>query len=238
MRGRANGYLKRLGALWFLSAALWACGIGIPRAGVPQCQLSLTLLMDASASIKAEQRDLIRKGTAWALTHPNVVPSLVGTPSQPANIMIRIVEFADRQQELVPWTMITSTFDLDAIASQLLTAEKAGVGSSTGTGLALLDARTAFRRVNCQRNVVDLLTDGENNTGPYPTIAHKEFQEDTDQINVLYVGDNYEAAAGTFKFGPMAFMIPVAGYEDVGRAMLRKLQLEVAQALSAIRRPA
>jgi hypothetical protein len=197
-------------------------GVRSTHGAVPQCQLSLTLLIDGSGSIEAKQRQLIREGTVWALMHPVLAPSLIGN-----GIIIRVAEFADRVNELVPPTMLASNGDLEAVAASLMAAPSLAIGSNTGIGSALQDARQAFSVLPCERNVVDVLTDGENTTGAPIQAAQMEYSEN-DQINVLFVGDDVELErAQRIQFGALAFTLPIAGFEDVGKGMLRKLSIEV-----------
>ena len=59
-----------------------------------------------------------------------------------------------------------------------------------------------------------------------------EFSERSDQVNVLWVEGNVSReTAEAIQFGPLSFLIPIAGFEDVGKGMLRKLQIEVSQNL-------
>jgi hypothetical protein len=202
-------------------------GVRYTHGAVPQCQLSLTLLIDSSGSINADQRQLIREGTVWALMHPTIEPSLVGN-----GIIIRVGEYGERTHEMVPPTMLASKGDLEAVAAALMAAPSPGLGSNTGTGTALLWAREGFRGLPCYRNVVDVLTDGDNNTGIAPQEAHMEYRE-SDQINVLFVGNEHELpAARRIQFGALAFTLPIAGFEDVGKGLLRKLSIEVSWGLA------
>jgi hypothetical protein len=207
-------------------------GVRYCHGAAPQCQLSLTLLSDASASIKPAQHKLIREGTAWALNHENLRYSLIPKNASDPRIMVRVIEYADQQDELVPFTMINTRADVEAIAAQVLTRPRSPtqvIGHSTGTGMALENARRGFLEVPCARNVVDVLFDGESNAGILTADVLKAYREETDQVNVLFLQGAYPiATAQRVQFGPLAFTVLVAGYEDVGRAMLRKLQMEVA----------
>jgi hypothetical protein len=123
--------------------------------------------------------------------------------------------------------MLASKGDVEAVAAALMAAPALGVGSNTGIGTALQDAAQAFSMLPCERNVVDVLTDGENTTGTPVQAAQAEYGE-SDQINVLFVGDDVEMErARRIQFGALAFTLPIAGLEDVGKGMLRKLSIEV-----------
>jgi hypothetical protein len=54
------------------------------------------------------------------------------------------------------------------------------------------------------------------------------------QVNGLVIGEAHVLAAfeRTTQFGASAFTIGVASYDDFGRAMLRKISLEVSMALT------
>jgi hypothetical protein len=95
-------------------------------------------------------------------------------------------------------------------------------------------ARLAFDMAHCRQNVLDILTDGQSNDGIPPVTAREEFREGIDQINFLYVGDRATqiAAMELLKFGQNAFVMPIAGFEQVGLAMMRKMVREVVMGLS------
>ncbi len=201
---------------------------GMARPTAPECQLALVLAMDASASIDLAEHRMIREGTAKALRHPAVVSAFAS-----GRVALRVIEYADRPAELVPWTMIGGAVDLDIIASTLTEAPRAG-GGNTGMGTAMLNARQSFDALPCGQNVLDILADGESNTGTKPETARADFREGTDQVNVLFVGENadYRARMDDVIFGAGSFVMPVAGFEQIGKAMMRKLLLEVSMGLT------
>ncbi len=211
-----------------LAALPFIAGMALPAA--PQCDLALVLAMDASGSIDAKQHEMIRKGTADALRHP-AVASAFGS----GRVALRVTEYAERTRELVPWTMIGGAVDLDIIASVLADTPRSGAaGSLTAMGVAMVDARQSFDTLPCAHNVLDILADGENGIGIRPEAARVMFREGTDQINVLLV--EAPAAAPVMEtrviFGEGAFVMEVDGFEQIGRAMMRKLLLEVSMGLS------
>jgi Ca-activated chloride channel family protein len=218
--------------LTFRLVVLVASLIAMPftaRASVAECQLALILAMDGSDSITPPEHAMVRAGTAEALRHP-----VVASAFPASSVKVMVVEFSTRQLVIAPWTLIRSPADLDRIAAAIAIVDRVETTGGTAIGVMMEAARRAFDTAQCRQNVLDILTDGQSNEGTPPVTAREQFREGVDQVNFLYVGDkpNEIAAMELLKFGQNAFVQPIAGFEQVGLAMMRKLVREVVMGLS------
>jgi Ca-activated chloride channel family protein len=188
------------------------------------CDLALVLVHDTSSSLDDAELTQMREGVASALTDPRLAGSFAA-----ANVQVAVVNYADHPELAVDWFQATP----DALAGA---AERIRnmprVSGLTATGLAVQFALAQLERTDCASRVIDIATDGENNAGPPPSTITAELDPFAVQINGLVIGDDADRFEATTQFGASAFTIGVASYDDFGRAMLRKISLEVSMALT------
>jgi hypothetical protein len=95
-------------------------------------------------------------------------------------------------------------------------------------------AREFFDARPCDRQVLDVMTDGDPTYSPRQA-RDESFVEGTHTVNVIFVGTKPESIARMeteARFGWGGFVMPVARFEDFPAAMRRKLMLEVSWALT------
>jgi hypothetical protein len=223
-----NTPLQKLGVI------LWAIVVGIflgaflacpAHSSVPQCKLGLLLAIDVSASLDGDEQVLIREGTAAALIDPEVI--YAATRGDP--IMVQVFQWAEKQQVVVDWRRIASAEDMHAFAADIAAAPpSSSLGTGTHMGDAIAAAHAQFDAIpgGCQRQVVDLFTDGEVGGGIPIQAGLAEFEDGRDELNVIYLGDN-AAAMDRVIFGYGSFVMPVPGIREFQRAMVRKLLREI-----------
>jgi hypothetical protein len=190
-------------------------------ATIPQsrCTLGLSLSFDMSGSIYAEQMKLIREGTAAALMNPYVKDAL-----QAKGTFVQVFGWSETQHLVADWTEIRGPEDVVRLAETVLQGPAVGSGS-TFIGAALRFAKKQFERLDCDRNVLDVLTDGADFQG----IPSGVFNPDTDTVNVLWVaGQPRNAwAVEQVRFGYASFVLAIGGYEEIEKAMARKIVQEL-----------
>jgi hypothetical protein len=195
-------------------------------ATIPQgrCTLGLSLAFDVSDSLDMQERALIRTGTAAALTDAEVI--YAATRGEP--VWMQVVDWAERQSVVIDWRRIATAEDMRTLAADLTAAPlSVGLGSSTYMGDALASAHAQFDTLGgCERQVVDLFTDGDYNGGLPPQAALAEFEDGQDEVNVIYLGNN-PAAMERITFGWGSFVMPVPTIGDFQHAMVRKLLREI-----------
>lgn len=189
------------------------------------CDLGLMLGIDVSSSITAEQRSMVRRGTAGALRHPDVVAAL----SARGAVQISVFNWSDKQELVVPWTLVTEE-SLAGIA-ETIEFEQASI-DRRGTSMrdAMRFAAAGFAQVECDAYVLDYLTDGQPNTSPKEA-RDALFRVEKHQINVLFVGQQKHAIERMKKeaqFGWSSFVMDIPDFTYVELGMIRKLRREIA----------
>lgn len=225
-----------------IALALWMLGAPMVEAG---CRLALVLAMDVSASVDAGEFALQQRGTALALLSPSVQGALLGDPGAPVAIAVFLWSGVDDQEVIAGWTVIDGAATLEAFAARIAAHPRGAARSGrTATGSALMHAERLMRSAPpCERQVVDLATDGTFNAGiaPEAVRAQPAFADIT--VNALAIAGGQvpdwrddgtvETALAAYleRFvihGPGAFVEDAQGYDDFERAMTRKLERELA----------
>jgi Ca-activated chloride channel family protein len=184
------------------------------------CDLALVLAFDLSSSIDAEERTLVLHGIAEALRHPWVASAFLGQSA-----MVQVVVFADAPQALTGWVPVNATDDLHNLAAMLdAPMPPLKIGSGTRISPAVAFSAGALSNVECTREVLDVMTDGED-----PTPINTEMFEDWQTINVLLLGDSLQGAARTAELlhGEGSFSWPLATLYDLTKALAEKMIQEV-----------
>jgi hypothetical protein len=142
----------------------------------------------------------------------------------------------------VPWTVIRSDADAAGFARQVRDIGR-GPAGMTATGTALLFAQNLFSQAPmlCDRNVIDVSTDGLSNRGPdlFQTADHVAALGST--INGLVIYDETPSLEQYFRVnlirGPGAFTEGIATYADYPDAIKRKLLRELRPNVSMLQVP-
>jgi len=196
------------------------------------CALALVLLMDVSGSVSTERFALQRDGTAHAFANPRVAAFI--SPDRP--VAVTAIQWASSQHTVLPWRILRDAADL-AAADTALAAHSREESGLTGLGDALQAGVSAFATMPCaaDRQVIDISGDGASNTGAEPEPARQAAINAGITINGLpivtegepTVADYYRKSVVT----PDGFVVEAHGFDDVARAMGRKLAAEIAGAV-------
>jgi len=206
-----------------------------------EVDVELLLLVDVSRSMTPRELEIQRRGYAEALRSGAVYRAIRAGLLQ--RVALAYVEWAGvhGQRAIVPWRLVESQADLDAVAAAL-TADFTGAMRRTSIASALLYGRDSLaeNRYLGLRRVIDVSGDGPNNAGPPVLEARAQVlaagitvnglplmtreglggQWHLDDLDVYY----RECVIG----GPGAFVIPVLDWADFADAVRRKLVLELA----------
>ena len=220
-----------------LTAAVLAGALAAPAAAA--CRQALALGLDVSGSVDPAEYRMQLDGLAGALTSPDVVAAIAGTPG---TVAVTVYEWSGPFDAagIVPWTDVEDAAALEGIAARLRAATRAPGDPSTAIGSAMRHgfALLAERR-DCGRQTLDLSGDGRANTGPRPaSVAAPRGVT----VNALAIGSDAPTTGDerqvqiselTAYFraevirGPDAFVEAALGYEDYEEAMRRKLLREL-----------
>ena len=226
-----------------LALLLWLAA-ALP--GQALCRVALVLGLDVSASVDAEEYRLQAEGTAAALLAPQVQSAILG--SEPVALAVFTWSGVEDQSLAADWVLIDSRAALEALALRVAGFPRpVATSRRTATGSAMLFARALLDRAPlCDREVIDLSTDGTYNAGPAPEEVRLGPAFATTTINGLAVAGgpvpdfrNRADPATALEIyltrrvihGPDAFVERAADYTDFARAMTRKLERELRGAL-------
>ena len=206
------------------------------------CRLSLVLALDVSASVDAQEFDLQAKGMARALLSPEVAGVILEDPSRPVALSVFLWSGPGDVSMIADWQQITAPNQLIALANRIAThPRRVTFDGRTAIGSAL--SQGGFLQSTappCDRRVIDIAADGENNAGPAPEGQRDALQGIT--INALAItGERphdqprndrpQRSLAGYLRArvirGPDAFVETALDYADFQDAMTRKLLREL-----------
>jgi Ca-activated chloride channel family protein len=186
--------------------------------------LCLVLLLDASGSVDGSEWALQAQATADAISSPAIVERITNGPN--GGIAIAAFEWSERSHVILTWTEIRSQADATHVAQQL-TLYQRQLSGSTGVGDALQAALAAFLVApECDRRVVDLSSDGSNNTGSDPVEAVTTLSAHGILVNGIIIPD--EPNVEDWYRATLSGFVLTATWESYAQAIRQKLQLEIA----------
>lgn len=217
-----------------LAALALVLGLGAhapATAQQPHCRLALLLALDVSSSVDAEEYILQRDGLAAALDDPLIRAAILDGEG---HVAIAIYEWSGRRQSTMVsnWIALMDDGDVDRVIHTLLSAPRSHTRFPTAMGYALGYGATLLSRgPSCDRQVIDLSGDGENNDGFPPRLAYKNFPFANVTVNGLAVLGGSDDVLDYFhrevRFGFGAFVETSEGYQGYKEAMTRKLFREL-----------
>lgn len=213
----------------FICAVL--AGLTEPANAQEHCRLALVLALDVSSSVDAEEYILQRDGLAAALDDPSIRGAILDGDG---HVSIAIYEWSGRRQSAMvsDWVALTDNTAIDGVIETLISAPRSHTRFPTAMGYALGYGATLLSRgPTCDRQVIDLSGDGENNDGFPPQLAYKNFPFTNVTVNGLAVLGGSEDVLNYFhrevRFGFGAFVETSDGYQGYREAMTRKLFREL-----------
>jgi Mg-chelatase subunit ChlD len=216
-------------------AAAFVALAALPSAAaqVGRVDAAVVLLVDASGSMTEAELAMARGSHASALTSREVLSAITG--GEHGRIAIAYVEFADRPQTRIGWTVIDSVASASAFAEVIAQGDAPIPGSMTGLGVALAAADALFDALpyRSSRLVVDVVGDGRNNLAPHTIVGRRSLlsrgavinalplmlSPDDDRIDVYFAGE----VAG----GPGHFIVPITAIDAMPTALRSKIVLEL-----------
>jgi hypothetical protein len=236
---RAN-FLVKLAAISVVAAGSTA------EAG--DVDVAIVFAVDVSASVGPATAYLQREGHAEALSSPETMAAIEINPV--GCIAVTYLEWSSPGQlrTIVPWSTICNAVDAEPIAAAIRKNGYQGAGCarkcSTSISFALDAARTILGRYAgaVRRKVIDISANGVNNDGFAVEVSRQEAVNQGYTINAIAIPERtYGVKEDLFGYfaekvigGPGAFVIEPADLGDYGKALRRKLVLEIADASGAI----
>lgn len=191
---------------------------------LPECSLSLILLVDVSGSVNDLRFNLQKEGIVNALKDPAVHRAIW----QQRGIAVTIIEWETNSATVVPWQILTNPQEAIAFAHYYQTSTRSGQGV-TNMGQALGAALDALPSSPCQgvREVIDISGDGKADD---PTLLSMQLQR-AESLNVTINGLPILGEEGLAEFYSTVilngFMLAASSFEDFARAIRQKLAQEI-----------
>ena len=217
-----------------------------PAAGeVVGADLQLVIAIDVSSSMNESRRQVQREGYAHAIRSAEVLAAIKSGPH--GRIAIACFGWAspDYQRVIVPWTIVETPADADAVAHAI---EQEPLASEAGTSIsaALLFSERLLRPagIRADRRIIDVSGDGLNNSGPLLRPTRVSVLAGGVTINGLAIAlrTKEERTFGPFASttiesyyrdcvigGAGAFVIAVDDVDDFEPAMRTKLTTEITE---------
>ena len=215
------------------------------------CTVALLLALDVSGSMTDEEYKLEVEGFADAIESQDMAEAL----KYP--LAFRVDQWADAKVTAIDWTLVRNKMELHAFAEQMRTMYRSdAVGKNTMMGRMLDGDQHAWDDLPCtaQRKVMDISGDGKDTpalrTGhvhvdaetmnffgaPMVPFFVSKYEENGITINglpILNLAPNNELDWDVIEWyqqnvpTPDGFVIQADGFEDVERAIRRKLIAEI-----------
>lgn len=227
------------------AAVAGAASLAPPVPGAASVDLALILAVDVSRSMNIDEQSAQRNGYVSAFRSQEIFESIAGGPR--GRIAVAYVEWSGPgyQRTMVPWRVIASPMDAEALASEIAGLPLAPrAGTSLSGVLAFAGAVFSASSVASERRVVDVSGDGPNNGGMPVQPARQALLAGGATINGLAIslprhgradltdsfGEGYIAAyyKQCLIGGPGSFVIEVDAETGFEEAIRKKLLLEIA----------
>ena len=227
-------------------AAIALAAIRSPAAGEPVgVDLQLVIAIDVSASMDESRRRVQREGYARAIRSAEVLAAIKSGPH--GRIAIACFRWAspDYQRVIVPWTIVETPADADAVARAIEREPLAAEGGTSISAALLFSERLLHAAgVRADRKIIDVSGDGPNNSGPLLRPTRASVLAGGVTINGLAIAlrTTEERTFGPFASttirsyyqgcvigGAGAFVIAVENVADFEPAIRTKLTMEIAE---------
>lgn len=193
---------------------------------------AIVFVADISTSMNAEEIAIVRESHAAAIVSHEVITAIEAGAFQRS--AFSYVEFADRAEVIVGWTIVDGA-ESAAYFAQAILEPRGGLGSSTGIGSGLVVAEGLLRSLPWEALflTVDVVGDGKNNHSVPPALPRQMILDMGATINGLPM-EIKSAESGLSDWyaeniigGPRAFLLPLNRIEDMPMTLRRKLVLEL-----------
>ena len=216
-----------LGGLRRLAAVFLFCLAASPVVEIRAAEKSdvnIVIALDCSWSVSSVEYALQIKGISRALRDPAVVAAISGGTHGRISLLLTQWATASHQMVVLPWTTITNSIEASAFALRVAQVPRAMIAGGTSLSGALLHAnrQLAAAPLEAERDVIDLVTDGDNNNGPKVQPVRDSIIAEGTTINALAITNENENLVDYLVFniigGPGAFVEPAVNYRRFAAA--------------------
>ncbi|WP_417517196.1 DUF1194 domain-containing protein [Minwuia sp.] len=207
----------------------------LPLAGGAQqrIDMALVLAVDTSRSVDNKEYSLQMAGMAAAFRDPSVQYAI--TTGAPSGLAVTLVQWSasDEQEQVIPWTLLTSLEDASRLADRISRVPRAMKGGKTALGEAMAHSIGLIDQLGpiARRNVIDISGDGGSNEGRLPQVIREQARAAGIIINGIAILNEEPRLNHYFRtdviVGTGAFIITATDYVDFARAIRMKLIREI-----------
>ncbi len=214
------------------AGGLAATSVAGPALSDTKVDLALVLAIDCSFSVNASNYQLQMQGTARAFLAPEVLQAIASGARKRIAIAAFLWSDPEIQYVLVPWQLLQTASDAKAVADVFLRSPRNVPKGTTATGAALMFAQSMLLSAPpAFRQVIDISTDGECNTGPKVEAARDAIVAHGTVINGLAITkevhdlDSYlrDSVIG----GNQSFVVIANDFDSYGQSLREKLFREI-----------
>lgn len=196
--------------------------------------LALVLAIDCSYSVDDREFRLQMDGMAAAFRTPEVQRAIA--EGQIGKIAVSVALWSSHkfQKVSVPWTIIAGPADAEKFARIIEKAPRSipVAGTSVSEAMRFSARLLQAAPVNATRQVIDVSSDGRNNSGMAPPLVRDQLAARGITINALVVpSQEWTVLDKWFERnvvgGPFHFVLVADTYDDYAEAIYRKLLREI-----------
>jgi Protein of unknown function (DUF1194) len=202
------------------------------RAATPEVDLALVLAIDCSYSVNASEYHLQMSGLGRAFMNPQIFDAISRGPRKKIALSAFLWSEDQNQKLIIPWRMISTAQQAISIGSHLIyTARDLSPGGTSISSALLYAQKLLATAPNAFRRVVDVSTDGHNNSGLETSEVRDQLSAAGITINALAIVNEVRDLKAYLKnevtSGEGSFVIQANSYEVYGEAILKKLVKEI-----------
>lgn len=226
----------------FSTIACWIAGLLVSfalilplpagRADDPQVDLALILAIDCSFSVDSREFAIQMEGIGQAFMREEVKRAIA--QGQRQKIAVAVVQWSDDRNQIVslPWTIISGPADAEELGRLLTVMPRQLTEGGTSISAALAFSAPLFAAApSAERQVIDVSTDGRNNSGLPVSPMRDRLVAQGITINGLTILNEWPTLDSYFENnvagGVGYFVIPANDYENYAEAIFRKLLREI-----------
>ena len=194
--------------------------------------LALVLAVDCSFSVDAREFALQMEGLGRAFLREEVKRAIAQGHRQ--RIAVSVIQWSDdlNQKVVLPWTIISGAADADELGKILFNMRRQLAEGGTSISTALVYSAALFAAApSAERQVIDVSSDGRNNSGPPVRPVRDRLVARGITINGLTILNEWPTLEIYFENnvvgGANNFVMPSNDYEDYEKAIFLKLLREI-----------
>jgi hypothetical protein len=246
---RGSTFRRRIRLLLLAGALGVLSTVSAPAApaGPTQVDVKLVIATDVSHSIDQEEAQIQREGIADLFLDPEVVKAIQSGPL--GAIAVAMLDWAGHREDYLAlnWTIVNDKASATALSQRIRalpdhSGQRTSISNAIEKSILLLN--TSEGEIVGTRKVIDVSGDGPNNDGVSLQHVHDTTKDNGIIVNGLPIMDvasddyfpdldkYYDACVVA---GKGSFLVVVKSFKDFGKAMRRKLVLEISSNESQIK---